>query len=53
MHSHLLHSTARGEVYNQLWEKELYRDATLETLGVNDKEMPSNVYRKAREYFEN
>ena len=49
----LLHSTARGEVYNQLWEKELYRDATLETLGVNDKEMPSNVYRKAREYFEN
>jgi GWxTD domain-containing protein len=49
----LLHSTARGEVYNPLWEKELYRDATLEALGVNDKEMPENVYRKAREYFEN
>lgn len=48
----LLHCTARGEVYNPLWEKELYRDATLETLGVNDKEMPDNVYRKAREYFE-
>jgi len=49
----ILHSTARGEVYNPLWEKELYRDATLETPGVNDKEMPPNVYRKAREYFEN
>ena len=49
----ILHSTARGEVYNPLWEKELYRDATLETLGVNDNEMPENVYRKAREYFNN
>jgi GWxTD domain-containing protein len=49
----LLHSTARGEVYNPLWEKELYRDATLETPGVNDTQMPANVYRNARQYFNN
>ena len=49
----LLHSTATGEINNELWEVELYKDATLEIPGVNEKEMPSNVYRKAREYFEN
>jgi len=49
----LLHSTANGEVNNDLWEVQLYKDATLEIPGVNEKEMPNNVYRKAREYFEN
>lgn len=49
----LLHSTARGEVYNDRWEIELYRDATLETPGVNARKMGDNVYRNARRYFEN
>lgn len=49
----LLHSTAIGEVKNDRWEIELYRDATLETPGVNEKVMGDNVYRNARRYFEN
>lgn len=48
----LLHSTARGEVNNARWEVELYRDATLETPGVNEKVMGDNVHRNARTYFE-
>jgi GWxTD domain-containing protein len=49
----LLHSTAIGEVKNEKWEIELYRNATQETPGVNVKEMGDNVYRNARKYFEN
>ena len=49
----LLHSTARGEVKNERWEIELYKDATLETPGVNETIMGDNVYRNARKYFEN
>lgn len=49
----LLHSTAIGEVKNEKWEVELYRSATQETPGVNEKEMGDNVYRNARKYFEN
>ncbi|MEP6795990.1 MAG: GWxTD domain-containing protein [Saprospiraceae bacterium] len=49
----LLHSTAIGEVRNEKWEIELYRNATQETPGVNEKEMGDNVYRNARKYFEN
>lgn len=49
----LLHSTAIGEIRNDRWEIELYRDATLETPGVNAKEMGENVHRNARRYFEN
>ncbi|MGB3077560.1 MAG: GWxTD domain-containing protein [Saprospiraceae bacterium] len=49
----LLHSTAIGEVKNEKWEIELYRDATLETPGVNANKMGDNVYRNARKYFEN
>lgn len=49
----LLHSTAIGEVKNEKWEIELYRDATQETPGVNATQMGDNVYRKARKYFEN
>ncbi len=48
----LLHSTAIGEVRNERWEIELYRDATLETPGVNAKELGPNVYRNARKYFD-
>ena len=48
----LLHSTARGEKYNERWEVVLYSDATQETPGVNSDLMGDNVYRKAREYFE-
>jgi GWxTD domain-containing protein len=49
----LLHSTARGEVNNARWEVELYKDATLETPGVNETEMGDNVHRNARTYFQN
>src|SRR5687767_13712254 len=49
----LLHSTAIGEVKNDRWELELYRDATLETPGVKDRIMGDNVHRNARKYFEN
>lgn len=49
----LLHSTAIGEVRNERWEVELYKDATLETPGVNEKTMGDNVHRNARKYFEN
>jgi GWxTD domain-containing protein len=49
----LLHSTAIGEVKNELWEVELYRDATLETPAVGQKVMGENVHRNARRYFEN
>lgn len=48
----LLHSTAIGEIHNERWEIELYRDATLETPGVNEKVMGDNVHRNARKYFE-
>jgi len=48
----LLHSTAIGEIYNPIWEKDLYRGATLETPGVNATVMGDNVYRVARQYFE-
>lgn len=48
----LLHSTAIGEVRNERWEVELYKDATLETPGVNEKVMGDNVQRNARMYFE-
>ncbi len=49
----LLHSTAIGEIKNEKWEIELYRDATLEIPGVNETKMGDNVYRNARKYFEN
>jgi GWxTD domain-containing protein len=49
----LLHSTAFNEVRNERWEVELYRDATLETPGVNERVMGDNVHRNARKYFEN
>lgn len=49
----LLHSTAIGEVKNERWELELYRDALTETPGVNEKTMGDNVHRNARKYFEN
>ncbi|HUR31748.1 MAG TPA: GWxTD domain-containing protein [Saprospiraceae bacterium] len=49
----LLHSTAIGEIKNERWEVELYKDATLETPGVNEKVMGDNVHRNARNYFEN
>ena len=48
----LLHSTARGEKYNDRWEVILYQDATQEIPGVNSEVMGDNVYRNAREYFE-
>jgi GWxTD domain-containing protein len=48
----LLHSTARGEKYNDRWEVVLYQDATQEIPGVNSDVMGDNVYRNAREYFE-
>ncbi len=48
----LLHSTARGEKYNDRWETILYQDATQEIPGVNSDVMGDNVYRNAREYFE-
>lgn len=48
----LLHSTARGEKYNDRWEVILYQDATQEVPGVNSDVMGDNVYRNAREYFE-
>lgn len=49
----LLHSNANGETKNPRWEIELYRDATLETPGVNETKMGDNVHRNARTYFEN
>ncbi len=49
----LLHSTAIGEVKNEQWELELYRDALSETPAVGEKEMGENVNRNARRYFEN
>lgn len=49
----LLHSTATGEVTNARWETELYRDATQETPGVNERVMGDNVHRNARTYFQN
>lgn len=49
----LLHSTAIGSVSNPRWEIELYKDATLETPGVNERVMGDNVHRNARLYFEN
>ena len=49
----LLHSTATGEVNNARWETELYRDATQETPGVNERVMGDNVHRNARTYFQN
>ncbi len=48
----LLHATAIGEIRNDRWEIELYRDATLETPGVNERVMGDNVHRNARRYFE-
>lgn len=48
----LLHSTARGEVSNPRWEVILYKDATLETPGINSQSMGDNVHRNARQYFE-
>jgi GWxTD domain-containing protein len=48
----LLHSTAIGEVQNSRWEVELYKDATLETPGVDESIMGDNVHRNARTYFE-
>lgn len=49
----LLHSTANGEVRNDRWEIELYRDALTENPGVNDRTMQGNFHRNARKYFEN
>ncbi|MDQ3017435.1 MAG: GWxTD domain-containing protein [Bacteroidota bacterium] len=48
----LLHSNAIGEVKNEQWELELYRDALSETPGVGEKQMGDNVNRNARKYFE-
>ncbi len=52
----LLHSTARGERFNQRWEYELYLNAKEEfkeadALGRNA--LQSNFNRRAREYFDN
>ncbi len=49
----LLHSTANGEIKNEKWEIELYRNANQEIPGVNASQMPDNVYRNARKYFYN
>jgi len=48
----LLHSTARGEKYNDRWEVILYQDATQEIPGLNTEVMGDNVHRNARNYFE-
>ena len=51
----LLHSTARGEISNPMWEVELYKDAPNEVQGNNTFEstqMQGNMGRHARRLFE-
>ena len=50
----LLHSTARGEVFNAQWEVELYRDdgnGSIRGTDFDSTTVPENVARRAREYF--
>jgi len=50
----LLHSTARGEVFNAQWEVELYRDdgnGSIRSTDFDSTTVPENVARRAREYF--
>ncbi len=50
----LLHSTARGELFNPQWEIELYRDdgsGTIQGANIDSRAAPDNVGRRARRYF--
>lgn len=50
----LLHSTARGELFNAQWEVELYRDdgsGSINGTNVDSNRVPDNVGRRARRYF--
>ncbi len=50
----LLHSTARGELFNPQWEVELYRDdgsGTIQGTNIDSRNAPDNVGRRARRYF--
>ena len=50
----LLHSTARGEVFNPRWEVELYRNAPGELQGnnyIDGTQMMDNFSRNARRVF--
>ena len=50
----LLHSTARGELFNPQWEVELYRDdvsGTIQGTNMDSRTAPDNVGRRARRYF--
>ncbi|MEY3052994.1 MAG: hypothetical protein RLY31_2779 [Bacteroidota bacterium] len=52
----LLHSTARGEVYNPRWEVELYRNAPNEGARdnfIDNTRMQDNIGRQARRLFDN
>ncbi len=52
----LLHSTARGEVYNPRWEVELYRNAPNEGASgdfIDNTRMQDNIGRQARRLFDN
>ncbi len=50
----LLHSTARGELFNPQWEVELYRDdgsGSIQGTNIDSRTVPDNVGRRARRYF--
>lgn len=50
----LLHSTARGELFNPQWEVELYRDdvsGSIQGTNLDSRTVPDNVGRRARRYF--
>jgi len=50
----LLHSTARGELFNPQWEVELYRDdgsGSMQGVNLDSRTVPDNVGRRARRYF--
>jgi len=50
----LLHSNARGELFNPQWEIELYRDdgsGTIQGTNIDSRIAPDNIGRRARRYF--
>ncbi len=50
----LLHSNARGELFNPQWEIELYRDdgsGSIQGTNIDSRTVPDNVGRRARRYF--
>lgn len=50
----LLHSTARGELFNPQWEVELYRDdgsGSIQGTNLDSQQVSDNVGRRARRYF--